>query len=777
MNTLPRIRRADILLQVLILCALTLGSQHVHAVVLVEPVDPVANGFGLKKAGKMSKASSTLARVFSEHAAHARRGVKGPFRPGDSFVQYTNGRVLVDATAAGEGAALLRDLQRLGLQQAARYGTTVSGLLPLAALDRAVALDSLQAIAASPPPVRNAGSVTSQGDVGLRADVARAGFAVDGSGIAVGVLSDSYDILGGAAADVTSGDLPAGVTVLDEYILCGFLVTCIDEGRAMLQIVHDLAPGAELLFHTAMGGLAQYANAITSLAAAGADVIVDDLIYLNEPMFQDGVVAQAVDSVVAGGAAYFSAVGNQARNSYESPFVDSNEDLCIDFDADGVCNPITELVGDMHDFDPGPGVDFYQSISIPVGAAVSIAMQWDAPFGNVNTGTGPDNDHIIVLLDDTGGVMLAIGANDNVSTGEPWEVLQYFNDGSFGTSFNIVITFDDIDSPGPPATLLKTVVFGGGVVINDFPTNSASSFGHANAAGAEAVGASFFLATPAFGIAPPLLEGFSSAGGTPILFDTSSNPLPVAEVRTKPEIVAIDGVNTTFFFNDTHGGDGIPDFFGTSAAAPHAAAVAALLLDFDGSLLPAGVYASLESTALDMGAPGVDFDSGYGLIQADAALATLDDDGDGLPDSLELAIGTDPLDPDSDGDGLTDFAEVAWDGDATAYDPAFDLNPLAADTDGDGFGDGMEVAAEHDPLDDTDAPVWGDIDDSGDVDVADVLLGYRAVLDLITLSDAQKARGNVAPLVGGEPQGDFDDAFTLADVLLIQQKALGVVSF
>ncbi|MBT8117383.1 MAG: peptidase S8, partial [Gammaproteobacteria bacterium] len=232
------------------MCSLALGPHSAFAV-LVKPAQPSVNGFGLKKAGNMAKAGSSLARVYTEYAAHVKRRAKGPFRPRDRFLQFTNGRIVVDATAATSGAALLADLRRLGLQHGAHYGPVVSGLLPVAAIDRAVALESLQSVSASPQPVRNAGSVTSQGDVALRADVGRGTFSVDGSGVSVGVLSDSYNTLGGAAADVTSGDLPAGVTVLSEYVLCGVLVTCIDEGRAMLQIVHDLAPGSDLLFHTA----------------------------------------------------------------------------------------------------------------------------------------------------------------------------------------------------------------------------------------------------------------------------------------------------------------------------------------------------------------------------------------------------------------------------------------------------------------------------------------------------------------------------------------------
>ncbi|MGN6733433.1 MAG: Calx-beta domain-containing protein, partial [Candidatus Binatia bacterium] len=71
---------------------------------------------------------------------------------------------------------------------------------------------------------------------------------------------------------------------------------------------------------------------------------------------------------------------------------------------------------------------------------------------------------------------------------------------------------------------------------------------------------------------------------------------------------------------DTNG-NGFPNFFGTSAAAPHAAGVAALLLQAKPGSTPLQIYAALENTAIDMGAPGFDYDSGFGLVQADTALA------------------------------------------------------------------------------------------------------------------------------------------------------------
>jgi PKD repeat protein len=578
---------------------------------------------GLYQAGDMSKAGSRLARLFADYWIHTSAQTNKPFKPHDRFLQFHQGRVLIDATATDDGAALLNDLQKLGLQHGNRYGTIVSGLLPVAAIRQAVALGSLRSINATLPPIHNAGSITSQGDVALRANSARTTNSIDGSGITVGVMSDSYNILGGAAADIASGDLPAaGATVINgESVNCGTLIFCIDEGRAMLQIVHDIAPGSNLLFHSALSSVVDFANGISALAAAGADVIVDDLLYLNEPMFEDGIVAQAVDAVAANGVAYYSAAGNQGRQSYETAFNDSGEYLCLEWlEPYGDCNYLYERVGRMHDFDPGPGQLLYLSITIPFDATLTIAMQWDEPFGNAKT------DHDVVLLDETGEAWYEFGANDNVATGDGWEVLQFTNDEFLGpgtTAFTIAITYDDVDSIGPPANLLKAIFFGNGITVNDFPTDSGTLIGHANAAGAAAVGAAFFGDTPEFGTNPPLLEAYSSAGGTPILFGAGGSRLSTPLVRPKPEFVAVDGVNTTFFFDDSYGNDGIDDFFGTSAAAPHAAGVAALMLQANPSATPDQIKLALESTAIDMQDAGFDYNSGYGLIQADAAVTAI----------------------------------------------------------------------------------------------------------------------------------------------------------
>ncbi len=279
---------------------------------------------------------------------------------------------------------------------------------------------------------------------------------------------------------------------------------------------------------------------------------------------------------------------------------------------------------DFHDFDPGPGVDIFQQITVPVGSGFIISFQWNAPFFSVSGGAGSPNDiDIFITSNGTEPVPLAAGVEGNVG-GDPVELVLFVNNGTFNfdgvpgpdTTFNIAIANFSCPNPG----FMKYVRFdlGPGVTINQFNTASGTLYGHANAAGAEAVGTADYRQTPEFGTDPPVKE-FSSAGPTRILFKT--NGTSTFEERQKPEIVAPDGTNTTFSGGSDPEGDGFPNFYGTSAAAPHAAGVAALLLEADGSALdPASLYSALERTAADMGAAGFDFDSGFGLVRADLAL-------------------------------------------------------------------------------------------------------------------------------------------------------------
>src|SRR6185295_7420833 len=93
----------------------------------------------------------------------------------------------------------------------------------------------------------------------------------------------------------------------------------IDEGRGMAELVHDVAPGAQLLFHSAFNNTntspgQSIGVAINALVAAGANIIVDDVAYLTMPAYQDGKSAQAARAAFLAGVPYFSSAGNNGNN-------------------------------------------------------------------------------------------------------------------------------------------------------------------------------------------------------------------------------------------------------------------------------------------------------------------------------------------------------------------------------------------------------------------------------------------------------------------------------
>src|ERR1700694_4834261 len=232
--------------------------------------------------------------------------------------------VLVHFAPGADVATALKQLQAAGFRLTTRSSinpSLVEGYLPLTAARAVAAIAGVHSLHATQRPIKHAGAAQSQAVALEKADVAQAR-GIDGSGIRVGVLSDSFDTctfafcLTRAADDVTSGDLPAGgVTVLEEDSDPN---GGTDEGRAMLQLVHDLAPGAQLGFSTAFNGELDFAEQILALRSTfKADVVVADVIYFDEPMSSDGILAQAVDLVSKSGGAYFSSSGNNGLGAYE----------------------------------------------------------------------------------------------------------------------------------------------------------------------------------------------------------------------------------------------------------------------------------------------------------------------------------------------------------------------------------------------------------------------------------------------------------------------------
>ena len=540
----------------------------------------------------VAKVNANLLALHAEHQAYLKptsgQGEAVPaFQSRNSIASIAGGSVVIDTAASGDPEALAADLRALGAKKVTVFGRMVSAIVPITSIP---ALNKLASMQLARPAYRSTlvGEVTSQGDAAMRSDVTRTAFDIDGSGVMIGTLSDSYNCFGGAGQRIVGGDLPTGVLVLDEFDFCD---SAIDEGQAMMEIIHDVAPGSPLAFHTAFEGQASFAQGILELAEAGAKVINDDIIYLAEPMFQDGVIAQAVDQVKARGVSYFSAAGNYGRTSYEAPFRPSGQFVDIGLGPE-----------EAHDFDPGPGVDTCLEITVPIGHLMRLVLQWDQPFFSVSGQPGSASDIDVIIANEACDTIWTGAFGVNVGA-DPVEFPAFIND-NFGeeTTFGLMI----LRFEGPNPGFMKFVSVGSKeVTINEFAAPTSTSWGHSAALGGLGVGAANFRDTPAFAVSPPLIESFSSSGGTPILFDTAGNRLPVAQVRQQPDITAPDGVNTVSF--------GV--FFGTSAAAPHAAGVAALMKELVPNLTPEDTYDALKDTAIDMAAPGFDFRTGFGLIQ------------------------------------------------------------------------------------------------------------------------------------------------------------------
>ena len=549
-----------------------------------------------------------------------------------------------------------------------------------------------------------AGSVSNQADTSIRAAFARSTFGVDGTGVEVGVLSDSFhDVIGGTvtgsgcsatltgSASQGSGDLPASVRMLDNGPGGG-----TDEGAGMAELIFDLVPGAALAFHTAGSSTAEFADGIDDLRTCGADVIVDDVLFFAEPMFQDGLVAQAAQAAFDAGVPYYSSAGNSGTFGVDEMFSDSD------------ASDDTIFGDDFHDFGAS---DRFAEVTLPGGCGIIAVLQWNDPFGGT-LGPGASNDldfyactsaspaDCIFSSTDFQGCSFGGGAQG----GDPFEFLFVTNTG--GSPASIFFAVDHFC--GSEDLHFRMAMFGSGCSVTAYTFeggifDQAQTYGHPAAEGADAVAAVFYGEIDSGGdVFSPLgqinVEPFSSLGGDiPFYFDGSGNPLAGAPVtRFKPQFAAPDGTNTTFFGSDIgFDSDSHPNFFGTSAAAPHAAAVAALMLDINPNLVPYGVRQVLTASAVDIQTTGVDDLSGEGLVDAFDAVQSLSPTGMDCVDHLDLEM------QDIVGSQFFRACATITAGPAFTVQPTGDLTFRAGSTivleDGFSVGSGGSFTAEIDP--------------------------------------------------------------------------------
>jgi len=682
-----------------------------------ESPDAVLDAF---KNSPHAKIGPWLSSLYAEYRVAAGTGVtakafKTKYRP----LRVSQGMISIDAYATN-GPALTRSLRALGATKVKARGPLVSARVPVSKLGEIAALTSLRfarpvlAIREALPP-----KAVTQGDVSLRGPQARAANGVDGSGITVGTLSDSFNCNpppfnpgapnSSMEEDIENDELPADTTILDEGDDNGGCPGS-DEGRGMAQLIHDVAPGAAISFHTAFNSEFDFAEGIIELADAGADVTVDDVRYFAEPFFMDGMVAQAVDIVSARGVPHYSSAGNQARNSYEHAFHGIN---LLVHSAKNVNPGGKPVVKRFHNFGTAQAPAVLQRLKLEPTAGVGITIfsfQWDQPHltattyarqkanQDVSLAVGAESDLDIVFFDDKGHVIQNCPARGR-AIGLTCQITGDSNIG--GDAVDVAVLF----FAGPKKTTEKTFFVGlvlnagpdpnvvkysysdntGELFVEEFATNSGTSYGHSNAAGNQAIGAASWYVTEPFSTsgevppndtfltpridlspcAPACLNDFSSAGGIPIYFDRFGNRLDTPQIRQVPSVTGPDGGNTSFFLSDssyddddgdgfnspvsglitppdTNPADEYPNFFGTSASAPHVAAVAALMLEKNPDLTVQQIRETLQETARPISLRftsarptitfpiediegGVSFDAGFGLIDAAAALEAIGD--------------------------------------------------------------------------------------------------------------------------------------------------------
>lgn len=471
-------------------------------------------------------------------------------------------RIQVTVKTVGNPRKVAPQLAALGakVEYSDKATRVVQAWLPANKLSRAARLAGVARLSYPDYAVVN---VTSAGDSILLADKVRSQFSaygIDGTGIKIGVLSDGANNI----ANVGS-ELPA-VTVNPAHPGSG------NEGTAMLEIVHDLAPGAQLYF-SGVTSSTDMTQGISWLVGQGCDVIVDDLGFFGEHYFSDGPIAQAAANAVNQGVVYVSASGNYSSNAHwQGQYVQGSS-----FSYIGGRN------GNLHEF--APGVES-NAVSVNTGRTLRVFLQWSDAWG------ASSNDYDLYLADANTGQNLAVSNSTQNGNDNPFESITYTNNS--GSTKNALVKI--VKRTAGSARELELFTLSAASL--QYNIQEDAIFGQ------QAV-TSVISVAAANATTPDSIAYYSSRGNSTIYTDFAAQ---TKVVRQTLDGTAIDGVQTRIgqlgYFSNP--------FFGTSAAAPHAAAIAALVLQAKPSLTPAQVSQVMADTATDMTAYGVGYDTSSG---------------------------------------------------------------------------------------------------------------------------------------------------------------------
>ena len=536
------------------------------------------------------KMDSHLVHAAAILAGHATRAQF----PGDLESVHLDARNFVEvdirATVTPALLAFIRSLAG-NIVNAYAESHSLRASLPLLKVELLAARQEVQQIRISDRGHGNEGP-DPLGDLAHQGPLARAAFAFDGTGVKIGVMSDGVKSL---AAEQAAGRLP-NINVLAAG-------TSGDEGTAMLEIVYTVAPGATLYFATATGGQAAMANNIQLLINAGCKIIVDDWTYFAEGVFQDDIVAQKVNAAASTGIVFFTDAQNSGSllkgnsGTWEGDFVDSGTTLL-------------NLNGAIHNFGTAGKVTNYDILTAysPPSFNGAYELKWSDPL------LASSNDYDLFILDST--LSTVLGSSTNVQNGTQSPEEHINANSSWAPGARIVV----LKHASAQARTIHIDTERGVLAIG---TNSAT-FGHNAASGAFTMAASdastahggTFIGgatNPSyFYTSDGPRRMFYNADGTPITPNNFLTATNGGTVLQKPDFTAADGVTT--------GVPGYTSFYGTSAAGPHAGAIAALILQAKPGITTQALRTALTASALDIESPGFDINSGLGIIMGPAAV-------------------------------------------------------------------------------------------------------------------------------------------------------------
>jgi Subtilase family len=546
--------------------------------------------------------------------------------------------VVVHATGAVDAAdaAALTALGATVTGSSADFAAVPGADLPTAGLISArVPADRIDAVAALPwvaalrpaiRPATDAGPVTSDGVPLHRADVAAAR-GLTGRGQKIGAMSDGVTSL---AASVAAGELPADVQVLDPGDG--------DEGTGMLEELHDMAPGAKLAFAGTGETLESHVAGLRSLAAAGAGLITEDLAFDDEPAFQQGLAATTAEKLAVHGVFVSSSAGNLGGRHAPRVVATGTGATPDGVPAAGNFASCPNVPDNLVDI-TGTGDNTFD-LRLAGNGAILATLQWSEPRAIFPTpGQGGFTDLNLYVLNAAGTDCLASSASVQANgVGDTLEQLEFDNPSAAPVNLKLAVDVQGTSTAVRPPLLDLRWRNAGALAAVNTPARAGSMNPDSNylfaATSAAAVNSSVSTdpaATP--------IEAFS-AGGPVQVGSTTVCPFGRAgpcrgvrglgfATRTAPTWAAADGVSIS-------GAGGFPNpavcptevqgqcrFFGTSAAAPSAAGVAAVVRQATGGHLPAAALnLVLAGLAVDRGDPGRDNVFGAGVLQAVPARVT-----------------------------------------------------------------------------------------------------------------------------------------------------------